>query len=98
MSENNDKYFNQQQNQTSGKDELSSVNRKSLILYNDEVNTFEFVIDTLVEICKHEKNQAEQCALIVHHKGKYCIKTGEISVLKPMLTALTDKGLNAIIE
>jgi ATP-dependent Clp protease adaptor protein ClpS len=61
---------------------------RHLILYNDDVNTFEFVIDTLVKICKHDRIQAEQCAYIVHYNGKCSIKEGDYSKLEPMCTAL----------
>ena len=69
-----------------------------LILYNDDVNTFDHVIDTLVEVCHHTFEQAEQCAIIVHFKGKCDVKTGSYSFLKPLCTALLDAGLSAEIE
>ena len=81
-------------------DELSllGADNQSLVLYNDDYNTFDFVIETLVNICKHNSNQAEQCAYIVHYKGKCDVKSGDYEKLKPMKEALTDKGLNAKIE
>lgn len=69
-----------------------------LILYNDDVNTFDWVIECLVGICKHTPIQAEQCAWIVHHKGKCDVKHGSYEELEPMCTALLDKGLSAEIE
>ena len=69
-----------------------------LILYNDDVNTFDHVIDTLVEVCHHTFEQAEQCAIIVHFKGKCDVKTGSYEYLKPLCTALIDAGLSAQIE
>ena len=69
-----------------------------LILYNDDVNTFDHVIDTLVEVCHHTFEQAEQCAIIVHFKGKCDVKSGSYSFLKPLCTALLDAGLSAEIE
>ena len=69
-----------------------------LILYNDDVNTFDHVIDTLVEVCHHTFEQAEQCAIIVHFKGKCDVKSGSYSFLKPLCTALLDAGLSAQIE
>ena len=69
-----------------------------LILYNDHVNTFDHVIDTLVEVCHHTFEQAEQCAIIVHFKGKCDVKTGSYEYLKPLCTALLDAGLSAQIE
>ncbi len=69
-----------------------------LILYNDDVNTFDHVIDTLVEVCHHTFEQAEQCAIIVHFKGKCDVKTGSYEYLEPLCTALLDAGLSAQIE
>lgn len=69
-----------------------------LVLYNDDVNTFNFVIETLVKVCRHDPIQAEQCAYLVHYTGKCSIKEGSFSFLEPMCTALTDRGLSAVIE
>ena len=69
-----------------------------LVLHNDDVNTFDFVIQCLVNICKHDELQAEQCALLVHYTGKAVVKTGDIEKLLPMKTALTDRGLSATLE
>lgn len=69
-----------------------------LIVWNDEVNTFDHVIDTLIEICNHTEDQAEQCALLIHFKGKYAVKNGEYDDLKPMCEAITDRGIGATIE
>ena len=74
------------------------VKKYSIILFNDDVNTFEFVIETLITVCGHEPLQAEQCAFLVHHKGKCEVKTGEYSKLLPMAEALLDKGLTAEIQ
>jgi ATP-dependent Clp protease adaptor protein ClpS len=70
----------------------------SLIVWNDNVNTFEWVIETLVEICNHSYEQAEQCAMIIHHQGKYAVKNGTYDFLKPMCDAITDRGIGATIE
>ncbi len=70
----------------------------SLIVWNDEVNTFEWVIETLVEICQHSVEQAEQCAFLIHYKGKYAVKQGSFDDLKPMCDAITDRGIGATIE
>ena len=70
----------------------------SLIVWNDDVNTFEWVIETLIEICGHSQEQAEQCAIIIDSKGKYSVKEGSYDVLKPMCDAITDRGINATIE
>ena len=77
---------------------LKSQNKVSLVLHNDDVNTFDFVISNLMEVCEHSLPQAEQCALITHHKGKCEIKLGESSVLKPMQSILQEKGLIVTLE
>ena len=78
--------------------EVESTNKSFLILYNDEVNTFDFVIDSLIEVCEHDELQAEQCALITHHKGKCDVKKGEASVLEKMKNILIDRGLSVTVE
>jgi ATP-dependent Clp protease adaptor protein ClpS len=70
----------------------------NLILWNDDVNTFEWVIETLIEICGHSTEQAEQCAMLIHYKGKYAVKTGSYEVLKPQCDAINDRLINATIE
>lgn len=69
-----------------------------LILYNDDVNTFEFVIEALIEICEHELIQAEQCTYLVHYKGKCSVKRGSLKKLEPLCTAFLDRGLSVKIE
>jgi ATP-dependent Clp protease adaptor protein ClpS len=69
-----------------------------LIVWNDEVNTFEWVIETLVEVCSHAREQAEQCAYIIHYKGKYSVKEGSLEDLKPVCNAITERGIGATIE
>lgn len=76
-------------------DGLASNNE--IVLYNDDVNTFDHVIDTLIRVCSHTSEQAEQCALIVHYKGKCTVKTGEYSELRPQCTQLLEAGLSAEI-
>ena len=70
----------------------------TLVVWNDEVNTFEWVIDTLMEICGHSHEQAEQCAYIIHFSGKYGVKQGSYDELKPMCDAITDRGIGATVE
>ena len=70
----------------------------SLIIWNDEVNTFEWVIETLQEVCGHSKEQAEQCAMIIHTKGKYAVKVGSYEILKPICDAITERGISATVE
>lgn len=74
------------------------VSDKQIILYNDEFNTFEFVIESLIKVCKHDTLQAEQCTYLVHHKGKCSVKKGSYEKLEPICTALLDRGLSAEIE
>lgn len=69
-----------------------------LIVWNDEVNTFDWVIDTLMDICGHERVQAEQCAMLIHTKGKYAVKNGSYDTLKPQCDAITERLINATIE
>ena len=70
----------------------------SLIVWNDEINSFDWVIETLVEVCGHTTEQAEQCAIIIDSKGKYAVKEGSYETLKPMCDAITDRGIGATIE
>lgn len=69
-----------------------------LIVLNDDFNTFDWVIQCLMEVCKHSFEQAEQLSLIVHFKGKAVVKTANFDVLVPMKDALCDRGLSAVIE
>jgi len=70
----------------------------SLIVWNDDVNSFDWVIETLVEVCGHTAEQAEQCAIIIDSKGKYAVKEGSYDLLKPMCDAITERGISATIE
>lgn len=76
--------------------EITAMNNE-IIVYNDDVNTFDHVIDTLVRVCDHTPIQAEQCSLIVHFNGKCTIKTGEYDKLKIQCTGLLEAGLSAEI-
>ena len=76
----------------------TSENSCSLIVWNDEVNTFEWVIETLMEVCGHTEQQAEQCSMIIHTRGKYAVKEGSYDALKPQCDAITERGINATIE
>ena len=69
-----------------------------LILHNDEVNSFDFVIDNLIEVCNHDVIQAEQCAHITHYKGKCDVKKGGFETLKPLKKALNQKKLTVTID
>jgi ATP-dependent Clp protease adaptor protein ClpS len=74
--------------------ELES-NQNEIVLYNDDVNTFDHVITTLIYACEHTPEQAEQCSLIVHYKGKCTVKTGSYEELEPRCSMLLDAGLSA---
>jgi ATP-dependent Clp protease adaptor protein ClpS len=73
-------------------------NLKELVLFNDDVNTFEFVIETLINVCGHDSNQAEQCALIAHYNGKCAVKSGTVIELKPAYEEMTNRKLSVIID
>jgi len=70
----------------------------NLIVWNDEVNTFDWVIESLIDICEHSPEQAEQCAMLIHHKGKYGVKKGSFDNLRPQCEALIDRGISATID
>ena len=72
--------------------------QKEIVLFNDDYHTFDFVIESLVQVCKHNLIQAEQCTYIVHYNGKCIVKKGEYEKLEPMCTALLDRGLTAEIH
>jgi ATP-dependent Clp protease adaptor protein ClpS len=69
-----------------------------LIVWNDDINTFEWVIKTLIEVCGHEKEQAEQCAMLIHTKGKYGVKNGDYDELRAMCDIIVDRGIGATVE
>ncbi|WP_338764849.1 ATP-dependent Clp protease adaptor ClpS [Bernardetia sp. ABR2-2B] len=69
-----------------------------LIVFNDEVNTFDHVIDTLINVCEHSEAQAEQCTLIIHFKGKCSVKEGSWNDLVPMRNAICDRGISAEVD
>ena len=79
-------------------EEIVEARLRNLVLYNDDHNTFEFVIESLIDVCKHEALQAEQCTYIVHYNGKCSVKNGSYTDLNPMRVALCDRGLSAVIE
>jgi ATP-dependent Clp protease adaptor protein ClpS len=76
--------------------EVTTKNNE-IIVYNDDVNTFDHVIETLIRVCEHTAEQAEQCSLIVHYNGKCTVKTGPLDKLKPQCTQLLEAGLSAEI-
>ncbi len=88
-------------NQEQYQEELDILTEESpaheIILYNDDVNTFDHVINTLIYACDHEENQAHQCALLVHYKGKCSVKSGDYKDLEPRCSKLLQAGLSAEI-
>ncbi len=76
--------------------EKEGINNE-IVLYNDDFNTFDHVIFTLIKVCKHTSEQAEQCAILVHYKGQCTVKTGVFEELKPQCTQLLEAGLSAEI-
>ena len=80
-------------------DEVSDTgNFSQLIVYNDDVNTFDWVIQCFIDIINHSFEQAEQLSLIVHYKGKATVKTAPKNILRPLKDGLVDRGLSAVIE
>ncbi|MDT8415179.1 MAG: ATP-dependent Clp protease adaptor ClpS [Flavobacteriaceae bacterium] len=78
-------------------EETDVLSLNEIILYNDDVNTFDYVIETLMDVCEHTQEQAHQCSLIVHYKGKCCVKTGTLTELEPRCQQLLDAGLSAVL-
>lgn len=67
----------------------------NLVVFNDDINTFDYVINTLIEVCQHTNEQAEQCTLIIHYKGKCAVKNGDYDELVPMRNAICNRGISA---
>jgi ATP-dependent Clp protease adaptor protein ClpS len=82
----------------SGNTSEINENIRELILFNDDVNTFDFVIETLISVCGHEPTQAEQCALVVHFNGKCAVKSGTLTELKPYYNEMTNRKLSVSID
>ncbi len=81
------------------KEELvKEANENHLVVFNDDVNTFEHVIESLIDVCEHDTLQAEQCTFIIHYNGKCSVKTGSYKELRPCCEALLDRGLSATID
>lgn len=79
-------------------DEVTTGDVSELIVYNDDVNTFDWVIKSFMEILKHSETQAEQCSMMVHFQGRAIVKTAPKDVLQPLKEGLTDRGISAVIE
>ncbi len=78
-------------------EEVIEQDLHDLIVYNDDINTFDHVIETLIKVCKHDSSQAEQCTLIIHYKGKCTVKMGTFIELKPMCQSICDAGIQAAV-
>jgi ATP-dependent Clp protease adaptor protein ClpS len=78
-------------------EELVDIEESELVVFNDDFNTFEHVTKILIKVCKHTQEQAEQCTLIIHYKGKCAVKKGSKEKLKPMCQAILDAGIQAAI-
>ncbi|MBD3630327.1 MULTISPECIES: ATP-dependent Clp protease adaptor ClpS [Cyclobacterium] len=78
-------------------DELVDKEEHDLVVFNDDFNTFDHVTKILIKVCKHSQEQAEQCTMIIHYKGKCSVKKGSISKLKPMCESILDAGIQATI-
>jgi len=76
---------------------IEVIDDRALVVFNDDVNTFDHVINTLIRVCKHSQQQAEQCTLIIHYKGKCEVKKGTEEELVPMKEAILDAGINAAV-
>lgn len=74
------------------------IKKNKLILHNDDYNTFDWVIISLVEVCNHDNIRAEQCATLVHYKGKCCVDSGSYEDMETKKEMLIDRGLSATIE
>jgi ATP-dependent Clp protease adaptor protein ClpS len=81
-----------------GSEESGSQNQATLVLHNDDFNTFDYVMETLVEVCNHSLTQAEQCATITHYKGKCEVRTGTLSEMKDLRYQLISRGLKASVD
>ena len=79
-------------------DAVETTDLMDLVVFNDDINTFDHVTRTLIKVCKHTPEQAEQCTLIIHYKGKYAVKEGAYNVLKPMRDTIVERGINATVE
>ena len=81
-----------------GSEDVDKQNPARLVLHNDEVNTFDYVMETLVEVCDHSMTQAEQCATITHYKGKCDVRSGSLSEMKELRYKLISRGLKASVD
>lgn len=90
--------FQHEEDEVALMEEVQTSDMNDLIVYNDDVNTFEHVIQVLMSVCSHTPEQAEQCTTLIHYKGKCTVKVGSFDELKPMRQGLCDKGISAEIQ
>ena len=76
-------------------EEVKDIDQYDLVVFNDEINTFDFVIETLIDVCGHTPEQAEQCTLLIHYKGKCAVKKGSFDELAPMRNDICRRGISA---
>ena len=76
---------------------VETTDLMDLVVFNDDVNTFDHVIDTLIKVCKHTQEQAEQCTWLIHYKGKCAVKSGSFDFLRPLRQAICEAGIDARI-
>jgi ATP-dependent Clp protease adaptor protein ClpS len=79
-------------------EEVIDIDQNDLVVYNDDFNTFDHVINTLIKVCKHTVEQAEQCTYIIHYKGKCAVKKGTFTELRPMKDSICEAGIDAKIH
>ncbi|HSZ25797.1 MAG TPA: ATP-dependent Clp protease adaptor ClpS [Cytophagaceae bacterium] len=89
--------FESEQEELALLEEVQTSEMLDLVVFNDEVNTFEHVINTLIKVCGHSPEQAEQCTLLIHYKGKCAVKKGSFDELKPLRQGVCDHGISAEI-
>ena len=87
----------QEEGQVDVLDAVETTDLMDLVVFNDDVNTFEHVTKTLIKVCKHTPEQAEQCTLIIHYKGKCQVKNGTFDFLRPLREAICEAGIDARI-
>ena len=90
-------YHPHESEQTFVEIEEISIDEHNVVVYNDDFNTFDHVISTLIRVCKHNQEQAEQCTWLIHYKGKCAVKSGEFNLLTPVKNAICEAGIDAKI-
>jgi len=91
------KYAFQEEESVEVLEVIESTDLMDLVVFNDDVNTFDHVINTLIKVCKHTLEQAEQCTMLIHYRGQCTVKNGSFSFLKPMRDAICEEGIDARI-